>query len=161
VITDPEITLRRIRASDVDTFVAELNEPDIARFMILIPQPYTEADATAWVERCEQVLTNGSADPYAIADVATGDMLGVIEISPDGSVGYWVSARFRGRGIATRALSLLCDAHPGRRLWLTTHPENGASQRVAVKAGFRRTGVVSGGEPFRDGTTKSIRFERG
>lgn len=46
-----------------------------------------------------------------------------------------------------------------RRLELTTHPENGASQRVAEKAGFRRVGVREHDLAFGDGRRESVVFE--
>jgi RimJ/RimL family protein N-acetyltransferase len=42
---------------------------------------------------------------------------------------------------------------------LTTHPDNVASQRVALKAGFREIGPVDEPRGFRDGTTTAILFE--
>jgi RimJ/RimL family protein N-acetyltransferase len=46
-----------------------------------------------------------------------------------------------------------------RRLQLTTHPENGASQRVAEKAGFCRIGTTHEHATFRDGTREAVLFE--
>jgi len=46
-----------------------------------------------------------------------------------------------------------------RRLLLTTHPENTASQRVAERAGFRRVGMTEHDPPFRDGATMAVLFE--
>jgi RimJ/RimL family protein N-acetyltransferase len=43
----------------------------------------------------------------------------------------WVTHRARGRGIATRALELIREHYRDTGLWLTRHPENVASQRVA------------------------------
>ena len=58
----------------------------------------------------------------------------------DVEVAYWIAAAERGRGYATRAVGLVSRwlaGSPGvRRIWLETDPANGASQRVAEKAGF-------------------------
>jgi RimJ/RimL family protein N-acetyltransferase len=59
-------------------------------------------------------------------------------------VGYWVAAPARGRGVATRAVRLLCAwafaELPLARIQLHTLPGNEASERVAERAGFTREG---------------------
>jgi RimJ/RimL family protein N-acetyltransferase len=40
------------------------------------------------------------------------------------------------------------------------HPENVASQRVAVNAGFRRDGIELAYAEFKDGTEDAIRYVR-
>jgi [ribosomal protein S5]-alanine N-acetyltransferase len=61
-------------------------------------------------------------------------------------VGYWVKAEARGRGVATEAVRLISRWAPGQlgmaRVQLGTHPENVASEKVAIKAGFKREGVL-------------------
>jgi RimJ/RimL family protein N-acetyltransferase len=52
------------------------------------------------------------------------------------------------------------EQHGLSDLFLTAHPENVASQRVAEKAGFTKVGVVEHEPLFRDGTTHAVRFER-
>ena len=63
-----------------------------------------------------------------------------------GDVGYWLASWARGRGVATRALRLLCawafDSLDLARIQLHTLPDNDASQRVAERAGFRREGLL-------------------
>jgi len=62
------------------------------------------------------------------------------------AVGYWLAAPARGRGVATRTVRLLAGwafAELGvERLELTCAPDNVASQRVALRCGFVREGVL-------------------
>lgn len=157
-LTDGDILLRPMEASDAAGIVAGLNDPDVVRFMPTIPSPYLRADAEAWVDRCAEVWRTGEAYPFAILEIADGELLGSIELNGT-TVGYWVAAGARGRGIATRALRLVCEWATERPLRLTTHPENGASQRVAEKAGFRRLGMTSDHLVFKDGTREAVLFE--
>jgi RimJ/RimL family protein N-acetyltransferase len=57
-----------------------------------------------------------------------------------------MAAESRGRGICTRALRILSrfglDELQLLRLDLITDPDNVASQRVALKVGFQREGVL-------------------
>lgn len=59
-------------------------------------------------------------------------------------VGYWVASDARGRGLCTRALRLasIWALESTERLQLRADVENGPSNRVAEKAGFRREGVL-------------------
>ncbi|MHA6802297.1 GNAT family N-acetyltransferase [Salinifilum ghardaiensis] len=60
-------------------------------------------------------------------------------------IGYWVTERLAGGGIATCALGMAVDHCFGpvglHRLEATVRPENGASIRVLEKIGFRREGL--------------------
>jgi RimJ/RimL family protein N-acetyltransferase len=147
-----------MQTADPEAIVAGLNDPDARRFMPLIPPKYTRADANAWIARCAQVWETGESHPFAIVDADTDELLGSIE-PHEATVGYWITPDARGRGVATRALSLVCDWATQRPLRLTTHPENMASQRVAEKAGFQRIGVTTDHPAFKDGTREAVLFE--
>jgi RimJ/RimL family protein N-acetyltransferase len=155
-----DFVLRPPASADIDAIVAEIADEDIGRFIPLIPSPYARADAEAWIERVGRAWADGTSCPFVIVDMVAGKLLGAIEVRPlRGDIGYWVAAGARGRGIATRALRLICEWREERPLWLVTHPDNAASQRVAEKAGFRRVGLVPHEPHFRDGTTEAVRFE--
>jgi RimJ/RimL family protein N-acetyltransferase len=157
-LRDQQIVLRPMHTADPDAIVAGLNDADVQRFMPLIPARYTRADADAWIERCAAVWRTGDSHPFAIVDAENDELLGSIELH-EATIGYWVTPHARGRGIATRALRLVCDWATQRPLRLTTHLENAASQRVAEKAGFRRIGVTSDHPAFKDGTREAVLFE--
>jgi ribosomal-protein-alanine N-acetyltransferase len=63
-------------------------------------------------------------------------------------VGYMLAEEFIGRGIGTRALTLLLERlftiPELQRVWLTTTPENLASQGLARKLGFVQEGLLRG-----------------
>ena len=94
----------------------------------------------------------GDAEGFVIRDAVTGARLGNIALRHDGRAGevsYWVAAWAGGRGVAARALALFSSwsfqAVGLEELWLRTYRENVASQRAAVRAGYRR-------DPGRDGS---------
>ena len=61
-------------------------------------------------------------------------------------MGYWVAREARGRSVASRATKLLSrhaiETLGFERLELLAHPENEASLRVALKAGYTREGLL-------------------
>ena len=103
---------------------------------------------------------------FAIVEHDSDRFLGVVTIRlrDGGSLGFWLSKEARGSGVMTEAVKAVVrwarSEHGLERLYITAHPDNVASQRVAEKAGFVRVGVTAHEPPFRDGTTKAIRFER-
>jgi RimJ/RimL family protein N-acetyltransferase len=165
-LADEVIRLRPFERTDAAAVARACDDAETARFIPGMPSPYTEADARAYLERCERVWRSGENRPFAIVDGASGEVLGAVDVSLGevGSIGYWVAAEARNRGVATRALALLSRwaLTEGRveRLELTTHPENLASQRVAEKAGFVREGVLRSHLRFREGRRDSVLFSR-
>jgi RimJ/RimL family protein N-acetyltransferase len=147
---EDEIALRPWEDADLDAMVAICRDPDVARFT-RVPDPYSEADAGAWIDAQPGRLETGEGLTLAIT-AAAGSPVGSVGLRIDpgdrevAEAGYMVAPEARGRGLATTALRLasrwgLRDLGLAR-VHLTTHLENAASQRVAERAGFRREGVL-------------------
>ena len=164
-LREGDLLLRPFRDEDAPAIAAACDDRDTARFIPGMPSPYSDDDARVYVELCKRWWAAGERCARAIVEAETGELLGSIDVrlGEEGSIGYWIAPGARGRGVATRALVLLSRwalAEGGvRRLELTTHPENGASQRVAEKAGFRRVGVREHDLAFGDGRRESVVFE--
>src|SRR5215475_14192222 len=129
-LRDGDLVLREWTADDVPALVAGINDPDIAHWIPLIPYPYTEEDAHAFLR--------GDVAPgeYRLAITLEGDVVGGIGMAVNsnefrGTIGYWVAAPARGYGVCTRALRLLCryghEELELQRLELITDPDNHAS----------------------------------
>ena len=95
----------------------------------------------------ERVNITPNAVCLAIAETRSERLLGniALTIAEDGQsaeIMYWLAPVGRGRGIATNAVSLLCDwafeELNLERITLKTHAENIPSQAVAHRAGFIR-----------------------
>lgn len=146
-LADGEVALRPWTLDDVEEIVRCCNDPLVARFIPVIPVPYTEQDAHDYVGRndADEELN------LAVTDSA-GTVLGAVGISLKAAdaaiaeIGYWLAPEARGRGAATRALRLLAAwtlrELSIERLQLTTDVDNEASQRVAARVGFQREGVL-------------------
>jgi RimJ/RimL family protein N-acetyltransferase len=142
-LSDGEVTIRSWREDDLDDLVAAINDQEIARWMPMIPHPYSEADGRAYLARAPR-----REGAFAVVAADDGRLLGGITVNAQNwgraEIGYWVRADARGRGVASGALLLASrwalERH--RRLQLHADVENVASQRVAEKVGFRREGVL-------------------
>jgi RimJ/RimL family protein N-acetyltransferase len=138
--------LRPLRDGDVPAIIAGVTDAEIARWLPNIPQPYTAADARAFVAAASTWQRPGGEASFAIVD-ERDELLGIAGVRPTGTpptVGYWVATAERGRGLARAATSALttwafrtfgCD-----RIELHAEPANVASTRVAEACGFTRTG---------------------
>jgi RimJ/RimL family protein N-acetyltransferase len=151
------VLLRPWRIEDAPAVAAACQDAEIARWLALVPQPYTDDDARFYVEECKRAAEDRR--PFAITDASTREVIGSIDMRINrlrtGHVGYWVAAQARGRGVAPdalRALSTWAFESLGLgRVELVTDPENLASQRVAEKAGFQREGILRSMLLNRDG----------
>lgn len=126
------------------------------------PSSWRRSSPRAAVER----KWRSSDEPtFAIVEYQSDRFLGVVTIRlrEGGSLGFWLTRAARGKGVMTHAVKAVVewarDKHGIRRLYITAHPDNVASQRVAEKAGFVRAGMTPHKPPFRDGTSKAVRFE--
>ena len=145
-LRDKDLELRPFTLDDVPAIVEACNDPEIQHWIPMVPRPYTEDDARAFVRG--EVAGIGQHQ-FAITESGrlVGSIgLGINEFSHNGHIGYWCAAEARGRGLTTRALRLLCQHALEdlrlERLELITDPDNHASQRVAEKVGFQREGVL-------------------
>jgi RimJ/RimL family protein N-acetyltransferase len=150
---DDVIRLRLWRSPDAAALIAMCNDHEIARWLDQMPQPYTIDHATYLISSCEASWReHGEDTPLAIADVATDEPIGQAVLFWDRAdrgvieIGYWVGPAARGRGVASRAVNLLCawrfDELGYERVELRAEPCNIGSRRVAEKAGFSFEGVA-------------------
>jgi RimJ/RimL family protein N-acetyltransferase/nitrite reductase/ring-hydroxylating ferredoxin subunit len=158
-LSDGVVTLRPFRAEDAPAVAAACQDPEIQRWIPMIPVPYAEADARRFILMTLQAWHDGSGYEFAIADATTDRYIGSIglHLGPNPrrhAIGYLVAPEARGRGVAVRALRLVTRwgfEHVGiERLALWTLPGNVRSQVVAEKAGFRFEGIAHNWESDRD-----------
>lgn len=147
-LSDGVITLRATTSRDVDAIAAACQNPEIPRWT-LVPVPYRRADALGWMAASELELDAGLAIGWLAVDaedrlLASISLMGIDRERGIGEIGYWVARQARGRGVATRAVRLVCG-WAASELGLTTlelviHEDNAPSHAVARAAGFTQTG---------------------
>lgn len=109
-LTDGVVLLRLPEAGDIPTMAAGCQDPEVARWTNL-PSPYTEADATSWVDKVTNPVHWWDQPTWVIADTENR-WCGSVHLQPDAqgaaTVRFLVAPWLRGRGIATRAVRLAC-----------------------------------------------------
>jgi len=145
--------LTPIRRSDKAAYLEHFADPTIARNLIQVPFPYTEADADNWLDwrarnaRSEEThFALREPGGYLIGAIGTVDNL--VPGVHRAEIGYWLGASYRGRGLMVHALRSYARYGFARlglsRLYATTFVHNRASQRALEKAGFQREGCLRG-----------------
>ena len=145
------LRLRRYRPDDLDALVASIDE-EAARWLRRVTWPYDAEAAKAFLEFAGASWADRRAH-FAIADLESDALLGGLNVDIDlpnaiGEVGYRVGPTARGRGVATRAVSLAVDWGLDElrlaRMDMSIDTRNLASLRVANKSDFRREGTLHG-----------------
>ena len=147
-LSDGVITLRAKARADVDAITAACADPEIPRWT-LVPDPYRPADALGWIAATELELDAGLRIDWLAVDaedrlLASIGLMGIDRERGLGEIGYWVAREARGRGVATRAVRLVCEWAASElglsTLELVIHEDNAPSHAVARAAGFTPAG---------------------
>jgi [ribosomal protein S5]-alanine N-acetyltransferase len=147
------VTLRPSSDSDIDAIFHACQDPLIPAFTT-VPADYTIDHAIEFVR----------SDPFSLAErrelrfiVEFGNgsekkFAGVISLhtinikNHTAEVGYWMEKAMRGKGIATTAVSMITDygftTIGFRRIEGLADFDNEASQKVLMKAGFEKEGIL-------------------
>lgn len=135
------LVLRAPIRGDVPDLVKLADNPKIHAVLSRLPNPYTRADAIAFVEIFAQ---RDDERPYAIT--LDGQFIGVVGFSyhpgEPPELGYWLGEPYWGQGYMSEAVKGLLDAafatHQYKHIKSRALATNTASLHVLEKAGFKR-----------------------
>jgi RimJ/RimL family protein N-acetyltransferase len=152
------LLLRPFQADDVAAALAYRNDPEFARFLPHIPQPFTERDAEAFVAL-------NMSEPWerspTFAVVFQKKVVGTVnfEVHADSRVamiGYAIGRHWWGQGIAVEAAQaaiVWAIATFGlHRLWASTDARHTQSRRVLEKLGMHLETIRATDHAGRDGS---------
>jgi RimJ/RimL family protein N-acetyltransferase len=144
-----DVVLRLWRAEDLAPLHAAGQDPEVARW-IHLPQPFGLEQATAYLQSAMALWRDGTGAAFAIVDRTDGALLGAVtRFGPEGhgaTVGLWLVAAGRGRGIGTRVLGHVIEwsfaTTDVTRIDCYIEPGNEPSMRMVERVGFRREGLL-------------------
>ena len=153
-LSDDVVVLRPWGSDDARFMLEASREAAIQRYNG--PTPDSLADAVSVIERIAQgwrafeVEGDPAGIAFAIVDAASDEPVGMCGLDgwSDADVaqfGYWLAAGARGKGFATRAVTLMTGwlfELGAARVFLTIQSENEASAAVARRAGFTHEGTL-------------------
>jgi RimJ/RimL family protein N-acetyltransferase len=147
-IRTTRLVLRSFRPSDAPEVKRLAGDPEVANGTLL-PHPYTDGMAEAWIARQETDFASAHQFNFAIDREDDGALVGSIglEIAAAGNyakLGYWIGRPYWGRQYATEAGRAVVGYGFGvlalERIWAPRFRWNRASGRVLDKLGFAHEG---------------------
>jgi RimJ/RimL family protein N-acetyltransferase len=161
-LTDGSITLRPYRLSDAEPLYEVVREslPELLPWMPWAYPDYSLKDSRKWIESCARTWAKGKEYNFVIIDSKDGSLLGgcglnqVRRRARFANLGYWVSSKYTGQGVATASALLVArfgfDELGFNRIEIGAAASNAASLRVAEKIGASREGIQKRKITFRD-----------
>jgi ribosomal-protein-serine acetyltransferase len=153
-LTRGNIILRPARLSDTDFSLEAVRESlqELLPWMPWAHSDYSYKDARDWIKRMIENWKDGIACEFLIIDSLDGAYLGSCGLNRIdrenrmANLGYWVRTSCAGKGITSTAALLLAEFGFSKlsltRIEILVAVENLRSQRVAVKVGAKREGVL-------------------
>ena len=143
-IRTERLLLRPFQAGDVADALAYRDDPEFARFLSHVPQPFTKSDAEAFVAL-------NMSEPWELsptfAVVLGGTVIGTVNLEVEAEartamLGYAIGRAWWGLGVATEAAQAVIawgiETFDLARIWASTDVRHVRSQRVMEKLGMRR-----------------------
>ncbi len=143
VFETERLILRAPRRGDITAIVRLVSDRRVAENAARIPHPYGVDDAERFVAAVNR--RDGEATFVITRDGKLIGCCGVEARENAPEIGYWLGARYWGRGYATEAVRVAIDHAFGvlghDTLQAGARVSNPASRRVLEKCGFQWTGV--------------------
>jgi ribosomal-protein-alanine N-acetyltransferase len=153
----PTLRSRRLRLRPFDLSDARVvqllaGDKDVAMNTRLIPHPYPDGLAEAWINSLPTIYEQGRGVSFAIT-LPAGDLVGSIGLvisaaDNHAEVGYWVGRPYWNKGYCTEAaqavLKYAFDKLKLHRVFAHYLARNPASGRVLAKLGMQQEGCLRG-----------------
>ena len=163
------LILRPYGQDDAPAISELLDDPVMADFLMVIPQPFVEFDARQLVKAAWRRLTTGRGFDLLVVPRDGGAPVGSAGVGLHdegvrGELGFWIGRAHWGQGYASEAAARMVafarDTLGVSRITATATVDNAASRRVLEKLAFVETGrtekqVLSTGKK-----REAILFER-
>jgi RimJ/RimL family protein N-acetyltransferase len=146
-LSDGIVVLRKLREDDRAAALATMRDAEVRRWLNMPAEP-RDGDFDTLLRTTRDGFASGDRLDYAVTtatdDTARGAVVASRRARDNWELAYLAQEAARGAGLMTRAVRLLVDwlfDQDIGRIELRTHPDNAASQRLAVRCGFQREGV--------------------
>ena len=156
---DEQAELRLLQEEDAEEELAlwRENHEEYLRWFPGDYQSKTLETTREWIR--SNVERFSSNRGFAVGIWHQGELAGVVDlqeidwVNRKSALGYWLGARFQGKGLMTRACRAIIDHAFAElklnRIEIRSAPENTKSCAVAERLGFKREGVLRQNELLR------------
>ncbi|MEA2663245.1 MAG: ribosomal-protein-serine acetyltransferase [Candidatus Eremiobacteraeota bacterium] len=146
IALDDGITLAPLAAADAVEYAgaAAADRERLARWFVWAKDRPDPENVGAFIATLHERRANGAGEEFAVrvngAFAGAVGLHSVLRMHAVGALGYWLSSRFGGRGIMTRAVNAVAayafDDYALHRLEILAAVGNAPSRAVAERAGF-------------------------
>lgn len=151
ILESARLRLRELRDGDAGALLAIYGDPLAMRYWS--GSPWTGvSQAHAHLQRARRDLESGGVLPWAIADLATDELIGTVTLfrldrdHRRAEIGYMLGSAHWRKGLASEALRLVLrhafDAMQLERVEADTDPRNASSRRMLERLGFVQEGTL-------------------
>ncbi|PCE66005.1 GNAT family N-acetyltransferase [Sediminicola luteus] len=151
----PSFYLKTLKPEDLEPYyhMVSRNRERLNDFFAgTVSRTQTKADTKAFLEWMQQAKAQKQYYPFVIVAQETGAFIGFIDLKnldwhlPKGEIGFYSDQDVEGQGLMSLVLPQFCDycfTEIGlHKVFLRTHQTNVATQRLALKSGFTREGLL-------------------
>ncbi len=160
ILVEDDLLLRATEPADAPVMYAYISgDRDIEEFT-RVPSPYELHHSESAIARWREDFEDQEVLQYAIT-LNGGPIIGQVTLfginhhDHNAELGYLLSRDARGNSVMARAVELLVDyafAIGFRKIYAYTHPQNVASMKTLLKAGFEQEALLKNHMTRRDGT---------
>ncbi|MDO8529399.1 MAG: GNAT family N-acetyltransferase [bacterium] len=156
-----KVAIRYQKISDAKRFYEILNNPNFIYFNV---RPQSVEDEKKWLRGNPERRKNNSEWNYAI--LYDNKPIGAVGIKINshrkyiGEIGYFLDEKYWGKNITTEAVKLAEKEGFGKfgltRIEILMQPENKGSEKVAIKCGYKKEGLLKKAVEGTDGKKKDV-----
>jgi RimJ/RimL family protein N-acetyltransferase len=111
------LILRRPLKKDIPSLIRNINNLEISKWLLVVPHPYTKADAEWWINHCKENESQNPRRSYNFGVQLKGEegVIGGVGLSSVdlkngvADIGYWLGQDYWRKGIVGEANTLLLD----------------------------------------------------
>jgi RimJ/RimL family protein N-acetyltransferase len=158
LLTGECVSLRPLKRSDQVAIQKYANDWHVARYLPLMPFPYTLDHARQWINTTHRAARNKTEYDLGIHLTGKDEIIGMVSLmnlnwkSRNAELGYWMARKYWGKGYMREAISLILRyAFKELRLvrvYAVVLDTNIPSVKVLERVGFTREGTWRKADKF-------------
>jgi RimJ/RimL family protein N-acetyltransferase len=145
------LVIRTLSLNDVPELTKILSDPDVMKYSIR--GVCDEAATRRFIDWCLKCYLSHRIGPWALIEKGSDKLVGFCGVSPEEvngveeiGLGYRLAKQYWGMGLATEAVQAVLRVAFSQKQFASVvaviEPDNGASLKVAEKAGFRQFDTI-------------------
>ena len=153
VIKGKRIDLIIPTMKDVDDICRNINDKLVAKYMSNVPHPYKRKDGEFFIKKIVKKGLKAKTDyPLSIYEKQKKEVIGGIGLhnidknNQRAEVGYWLGRKYWRQGYISEALGMILNFGfrrlKLRKIWAGVYHPNIPSQKLLMKAGFAKEGLL-------------------